>query len=99
HPESNSKSDLDSEFTAQEIQKAMKIIDDYFYCTLEPTGLLLFWGITDRPVPVVYQDLHGNPVIVHQKAIVVGDHFHSGVNAWGKNLDTDLEELKKLMNF
>ncbi|MHA1520606.1 MAG: hypothetical protein ACTSRK_10535 [Promethearchaeota archaeon] len=95
----NSKSDLDSELTAPEIQKAMKIIDDYFYCTLEPTGLLLFWGITDRLVPVVYQDLHGNPVIVHQKAIVVGNNFHSGVNAWGRNLDPDLDELKKMMNF
>ena len=92
-------SESESEFTALEIQKAMKIMDDYFYCTLEPTGLLLFWGITDKPVPVVYQDLNGNSVIIRQRAIVVGNHFHSGVNAWGKNLEADLEELKKMMKF
>ncbi|MHA1776489.1 MAG: hypothetical protein ACTSWC_06915 [Promethearchaeota archaeon] len=89
----------ESSFTAEQIQSAMKIIDDYFYCSFEPTGLLLFWGITDKPVPVVYQDLKGNPAIVKQHAVVVGDKFHSGINAWGKNIDEDLDELARFLKF
>lgn len=90
--------DLGINFDAQQIQNAMKIIDDYFYCSFEPTGLLLFWGMTDKPVPVVYQDLQGKPVVVKQRAVVVGDKFHSGVNAWGLDLDKDLVELTRFLN-
>ena len=88
---------IDLPMTAKQIQEAMKVLDDYFYCTLEPTGLLLLWGITEKPVPVVYQDIHGKPVIVRQQAIVVGNKFHSGINAWGQNLDKDLKELNDFL--
>ncbi|WP_457557642.1 hypothetical protein [Candidatus Harpocratesius sp.] len=91
--------DQDPQFSAQQIQSAMKIIDDYFYCTLEPTGLILFWGITDRPVPVIYQDLNGTPVIIKQHAVVVGDKFHSGIHAWGQDLSRDLKELEEFLKF
>ena len=30
---------------AKMIQNAMKIRDDYVFCTLEPVGILLFYGI------------------------------------------------------
>ncbi len=83
----------DLTMTAQQIQEAMKIMDDYFYCTLEPTGLLLSWGITDKPVPVVYQSVEGYPIVIKQRALVVGNKFHSGVNAWGANLEKDLKEM------
>lgn len=88
----------ESSFTSKQIQDAMKIMDDYFYCSLEPTGLILFWGVTDKPVPVVYQDLHGNPIVIKEKAVVVGDHFHSGIHAWGKNLKQDLAELRNFLH-
>ncbi|UYP47863.1 hypothetical protein NEF87_004148 [Candidatus Lokiarchaeum ossiferum] len=83
--------------TAKHIQDAMKVLDDYFYCTLEPTGLLLLWGITEKPVPVVYQDIHGKPVIIKQRAIVVGNKFRSGIHAWGQNLENDLKEMNDFL--
>jgi hypothetical protein len=82
---------------ANQIQAAMKIIDDYFYCTLEPTGLFLFWGISDKALPVVYQDVNGKSVVVKQPLIVVGNKIHSGINAWGANLETDLKELEEFL--
>ncbi len=85
--------DNDINMTAKDIQNAMKIIDDYLFCTLEPTGLILLWGITKKKVPVVYQALNGDPIIVKQRAIIVGNKFHSGVNVWGKNLDEDIKEI------
>ncbi|MHA1718492.1 MAG: hypothetical protein ACTSWX_12980 [Promethearchaeota archaeon] len=78
---------------ASQIQSVMKIIDDNFFCSLEPTGLILFWGITDKPIPVMYKSKDGGVVIVKQKAIFVGNKFHSGINAWGLHLDDDLKEL------
>lgn len=82
---------------ATDIQSAMKLVDDYVFCTLEPTGLLLAWGITDRPVPVEFQDTAGNPVIVSQRAIVVGDEVRSGIRAWGGDLRADLEKLERFL--
>ena len=82
---------------APEIQNAMKIIDDYFFSTLEPTGLIFMWGITERPTPVIYHSLDGSMVIVKQRAIFVGNQFHSGVNAWGTDLDRDLKEVEDFL--
>jgi hypothetical protein len=83
--------------TADQIQSAMKIIDDNFFCTLEPTGLILMWGITEKPLPVLFQDKSGKKVIVKQRVLVVGNQFHSGINAWGAKLDTDLKEIEKFL--
>ncbi|MHA1744989.1 MAG: hypothetical protein ACTSWW_03250 [Promethearchaeota archaeon] len=88
---------LSTPMRAPEIQNAMKIIDDYFFSTLEPTGLIFLWGITERPIPVIYQSLDGSMVIVKQRAIFVGNQFHSGVNAWGIDLDRDLKEVEAFL--
>ena len=82
---------------AKQIQTAMKIIDDNFFCSLEPTGIILTYGISDRPLPVVYQDLNGQSVVIKQPLIVVGNKFHGGVHAWGAQLDADLQELETFL--
>ena len=41
----------------------------------------------------MYKSKDGGVVIVKQKAIFVGNKFHSGINAWGLHLDDDLKEL------
>lgn len=82
---------------ASEIQNALKVMDDYFYCTLAPTGLLLFWGITDKKFLVSYQDLKGNEINVNQQLVIVGNKIHSGINAWGINIDKDLQELEEFL--
>ncbi|MHA1698474.1 MAG: hypothetical protein ACTSWN_06515, partial [Promethearchaeota archaeon] len=79
--------------TAKEIQEAMKIIDDRVFCTIEPTGLILCWGKTKEPVKIAYQDLEGNEVIVERMAIVVGGEIRGGINAWGRDLNADLQNL------
>jgi hypothetical protein len=81
----------------KKIQEAMKIMDDYLFCTLEPTGLILAWGISDKALPVIYQDLHGNRVVSKQRLIVVGDKIRSGINAWGKDLKSDVKELENFL--
>jgi hypothetical protein len=83
--------------SATQIQEAMKIMDDYLFCTLEPTGLILAWGISDKALPVIYQDLHGNRVVSKQRLIVVGDKIRSGINAWGKDLKSDVKELENFL--
>jgi hypothetical protein len=88
------KTDPSEKITAEEIQKAMKIIDDYFFCTLEPTGMILMWGVSDKALPVIYQDLAGNRVVIKQPVIVVGNKLHSGYNAWGRDFNQDLKELQ-----
>lgn len=65
---------------AKEIQEAMKIIDDYSFCSLEPTGLIYAWGITKEKVPVVFKGVDGQPIITKQHAIVVGNQHRSGAN-------------------
>ncbi|MFX0101333.1 MAG: hypothetical protein ACFFCS_17295 [Candidatus Hodarchaeota archaeon] len=82
---------------AKEIQSAMKQIDDYIFCTLEPTGLFLTWGITEKCLDVPFQDVRGNEVLVNQHVIVVGDKIKSGTNAWGKDLEQDLRELEEFL--
>jgi hypothetical protein len=72
-------------------------MDDYLFCTLEPTGLILAWGISDKALPVVYQDLHGKRVVSKQRLIVVGDKIRSGINAWGKDLKSDVKELENFL--
>ncbi|MHA1475483.1 MAG: hypothetical protein ACTSPA_02095 [Promethearchaeota archaeon] len=83
----------DMTLTSTQIQSAMKIMDDNFFCTLEPTGLILLWGVTDKPIPVIYKSKEGRIVIVKQRAVFVGNKFHSGLNAWGSILDDDIKEL------
>jgi hypothetical protein len=87
----------DLPMTAKQIQDAMKIMDDYCFCTLEPTGLFLTWGITEKPLIVTYQDLEGHSVQIKQPVIFVGDKIRSGVNAWGKNLSQDVQELEDFL--
>jgi len=88
---------LPTPMSAPEIQNAMKVIDDYFFSTLEPTGLIFMWGITERPIPVIYQSLNGSMVIVKQRAIFVGNQFHSGVNAWGADLNKDIKKMEDFL--
>jgi len=83
--------------SAKEIQEAMKIKEDYLFCTLEPTGLLLTWGVTEKALPAVYQDLIGNEVAVKQHLIIVGKAVRSGINAWGKDLKNEVRELEKFL--
>ena len=87
----------DESLNAKQIQNAMKIMDDYMFCTLEPAGLLSLFGVTKNPVNVVYNTLDNKQVIVKQRAIIVGNKFHSGVNAWGQNLKKDLAEIKDFL--
>jgi len=82
---------------ADVIQEALKLIDDYVFCTLEPTGLILAWGITETPIPVTFQDDRGNPIVLKQRSIVVGNKVRSGINAWGRNLKEDIKELKEFL--
>ncbi|MHA1791320.1 MAG: hypothetical protein ACTSVI_01665 [Promethearchaeota archaeon] len=82
---------------AKQIQDAMKLVDDQVFCTLEPTGLLLAWGVTEKPIDVVFQDIQGNEIIIKQKGIVVGDKVRGGINSWGVNLEKDLEDLKRFL--
>nr|MDO8110994.1 hypothetical protein [Candidatus Sigynarchaeota archaeon] len=83
--------------TADQVQAAMKVVDDHVFCTLEPTGLILAWGITEKPVKIAYQALNGAQVKVEQRAIVVGNEIRAGVNAWGKDLDKDLAGLESFL--
>ena len=88
-----SKSDYDS----RQIQELIKLIDDYFFCTLEPTGLILVWGISEEKLPITYQSVSGDPVIVQQNAIIVGDEIFSGINAFGSNLESNLKYLENFI--
>ena len=83
--------------SAKEIQEVIKIMDDYLFCTLEPTGLLLTWGVTEGALPIVYRDLKGNEVEVKQHLVIVGNSVHSGINAWGKDLKKNLKELEEFL--
>ncbi|HME54791.1 MAG TPA: hypothetical protein VKM55_21480 [Candidatus Lokiarchaeia archaeon] len=87
----------DTSIAADQIQAAMKLVDDDVFCTLEPTGLILAWGITEDPVKVKFQDLEGNEIEVLQHAIVVGNEIRSGVDAWGKDLENDVATLEKFL--
>lgn len=88
---------LNLDLDANKIQEAIKIIDDYFFCTLEPTGIFLLWGISEKKVPIIYQDLNGKSVNIMEHAIFVGDRFLSGINAFGSNLDKNLKELEEFL--
>jgi hypothetical protein len=80
-----------------EIQNMLKIIDDYFFCTLEPTGLLLLWGVTKNKIPITYQDINGNPITINQKAVVIGNQVLSGINAFGYDFKKNLEDLEQFL--
>lgn len=79
--------------TSAGIQARMKEVDDFVFCTLEPAGLLLAWGISKDPVPVTFQEVNGDTVDVVQHAIIVGNEIRSGVNAFGRDLHEDLARL------
>ncbi|MBS7630807.1 hypothetical protein KEJ47_04415 [Candidatus Bathyarchaeota archaeon] len=79
------------------IQEALKLVDDYVFCTLEPTGLILAWGITEDPIPVTFQNDEGDPIVLKQRSIVVGNKVRSGIHAWGRNLEKDLKELEDFL--
>jgi hypothetical protein len=79
---------------ANQVQEMIKIMDDYFFCTLEPTGLILAWGVTEKKMPVAYQTLYGETIIIQQHAILVGDKVLSGINAFGSNLTKNLSALE-----
>lgn len=83
--------------TADQVQAAMKLVDDHVFCTMEPAGLILAWGITETPIPVTYQDVHGNDVVIRQRAIVVGDRIRAGKDAWGRDLVADLQSLGRFL--
>jgi len=83
--------------TSNQIQELIKIIDDYFFCTLEPTGIILVWGISEEKLPVTYQDLSGEPITVEQHAIIVGDKVLSGIDVFGSNLARNLKDLEKFL--
>jgi len=89
--------DPPNSLSAKEIQEAMKVSEDFLFCTLEPTGLLLAWGVTEKALPVAYQDLKGDKVLVKQHLIVVGNTVRSGINAWGRSLEKDLGELEDFL--
>jgi hypothetical protein len=84
-------------FNASEIQNILKILDDYYFCTLEPSGLILLWGITETKIPIAYQDINGNPISIKQKAVVVGNQILSGINAFGYNFKKNLEDLEEFL--
>ena len=82
---------------ARDVQNALKLIDDYVFCTLEPTGLILAWGISEDKLPVTYRDLRGNHIDLMQNLIVVGGKVRSGINSWGRDLSGDLKELGEFL--
>jgi hypothetical protein len=84
-------------YPAREVQNALKLIDDYVFCALEPTGLILAWGISEDKLPVTYRDLRGNRIELMQNLIVVGGKIRSGINTWGKDLFNDLKELDEFL--
>ncbi len=83
--------------TADQLQTAMKLVDDYTFCTLEPTGLILAWGITEKAIPVTFQDVNGKGVVLQQRAIVVGNEIRAGKAAWGSDLAADLQALERFL--
>jgi len=89
--------DLNSKYIASQIQELIKIIDDYLFCALEPTGLILSWGITEQKIPIPYQNLSGESIIIQQQAILVGDKVLSGINAFGGNLAQNLVDLEDFL--
>ncbi|TFG13509.1 MAG: hypothetical protein EU531_09755 [Promethearchaeota archaeon] len=89
------KSKMD--YTSHQIQELIKIVDDYFFCTLEPTGIILVWGISEEKLPVTYQDVSGVPITIEQHAIIVGEKVLSGINVFGNNLAKNLEDLEKFL--
>ncbi|MBD3186937.1 hypothetical protein GF325_08935 [Candidatus Bathyarchaeota archaeon] len=89
--------DSHEKLPAKAIQDAMKLVDDFTFCMLEPTGLILAWGITEDPVDVTFKTLDGTSMIINQRGIIVGDTMKSGKEAWGTNLVRDLDELVRFL--
>ncbi|MFW9827115.1 MAG: hypothetical protein ACFFEY_05775 [Candidatus Thorarchaeota archaeon] len=89
--------DSNLDLDANKIQDLLKIMDDYFFCTLEPTGILLLWGISENKIPIIYQDRKGRETTVMEKAVFVGNKLLSGLNAFGSNLSQNLDDLKNFL--
>jgi hypothetical protein len=79
------------------IQELVKIMDDFFFCTLEPTGIILTWGISEKKMSITYQTISGEPKIVKQHAIIVGDKVLSGIDAFGSNLEKNIRDLEAFL--
>lgn len=75
----------------------MKIIDDYVFCTLEPTGLFLTWGISEKPLVVTFQDINGKSIQVRHRVIFVGNKIKSGVTCWGRDVKKDVQDLEEFL--
>ena len=84
-------------YTSHQIQELIKIVDDYYFCTLEPTGIILAWGISEEKLPVTYQDKSGKKITVEQHAIIVGDKVLSGIEVFGNNLARNLHDLEDFL--
>jgi len=84
-------------YNPSQIQELIKIMDDYFFCTLEPTGLILAWGISEEKIPITYQNISGDPLILKQRAIFVGNKKLSGISAFGSNLIQNLYDLEQFL--
>ena len=82
---------------SRNIQELIKIMDDYFFCTLEPTGIILMWGISERKLPIPYQTKMGETKIIKQHAIIVGDRVLSGIDAFGSNLEKNIKDLEAFL--
>lgn len=84
-------------YTSHQIQELIKIVDDYYFCTLEPTGIILAWGISEEKLPVTYQDKSGKKITVEQHAIIVGDKVLSGIEVFGNNLARNMHDLEDFL--
>ena len=77
----------DAPAEAKKVQEHLKQVDDYVLCALKATGLLRLWSFSIKPMPVRYRTLGGGSVEVMQRAVLVGDRLHSGVDAFGRSMD------------
>ncbi len=96
-PGVNPTSNLVGELSARQIQNAMKISDDYLFCSLEPTGLIYLWGITKKAIPVKYLTQNGKELEIMQRAVVIGDKVYNGATPWGANLSSDIKLVENFL--
>ena len=71
-------------------------MDDYFFCTLIPTGLILMWGITEQPVSVEFLTKTGEKISLKKPGIVIGKKLYEH-NPWGLNLQKDLTFIENFL--
>lgn len=84
----------DRPMTAEEIQSAMKKTEDYVLCATKAWGLFpTFWSMSRDKIGVYYRRLDGEAVKVNQKVLRVGLSLKLGTNAFGQDLERDLNLL------